>query len=199
MARPRKKWELTAVSLNRLLACFHADQETAGQKLKLLHQKLTTFFESNRCHLAEEYADRTIYRVAKKLDEGLDIYTEDPSRFFFGVAYNVLKEYWSDMKRDTDFHHNMQQIDHLSEGWTHESEKVSTEQRKECLDNCLQKLSDEERELITEYYQSEGGNKVKNRKKVADQRGISLNVLRLRIFRIRKKLEDCTRKCLDKS
>lgn len=82
MARPRKKWELTEGSLKRLLACFHTDPEIAGQKLQRLHQKLVTFFECNHCHCPEEYVDRTLYRVARKLDEGLELSPEDTSGFF---------------------------------------------------------------------------------------------------------------------
>lgn len=78
-------------------------------------------------------------------------------------------------------------------------EKQLIEQEKEYLDECLQELSDEERELITAYYQGEKTDKLKNRKKLAEQHGMPMNALRIRIFRIRKKLEDCIRKRFGKA
>ena len=201
MARPRKKWELTGESLKRLLACFHPDPEIAGQKLNRLYQKIITFFESNRCHCPEEYADKTIYRVARKLDEGLELSSEDPSGFFLGVANNILKEYW---KEKNDYI-SLDDLPHRNDPFTdpdkkerEEMENQLIEQEKEYLDECLQELSDEERELITAYYQGEKTDKLKNRKKLAEQHGMPMNALRIRIFRIRKKLEDCIRKRLGK-
>ena len=80
---------MTVELLNRLLACFHS-RIIAGHKLELLRQKLITFFESHRCHLSEEYADRTIYRVARKLDEGLEISTIRPVQVFFGRSWQYF-------------------------------------------------------------------------------------------------------------
>ncbi|MGA9769461.1 MAG: sigma-70 family RNA polymerase sigma factor [Blastocatellia bacterium] len=202
MARPRKKWELTEESLNKLLACFHPDREIAGQKLNRLHQKLVTFFESRRCHCPEEYADRTIYRVARKLDEGLEFTTEDPSKYFYTVARYVFMEYWEDMKMDPDPLDDVTSQKHPFIDPRYEDieeiEKLLIKQEKECLDDCLQKLSDKKRELIIEYYQGEAGAKVKNRKKMAEERGIPQNALRIRVLRIREKLEKCIVKCLGK-
>ncbi|HKS42778.1 MAG TPA: sigma-70 family RNA polymerase sigma factor [Blastocatellia bacterium] len=186
---------MTEESLNRLLACFHSDRDIAGHKLELLRQKLITFFESHRCHLPEEYADRTIYRVARKLDEGLEISTEDPSRYFLAVAGNILMEYWEEKKKYPisldDLPHWNDPFSDPTEREIEEMEKILIEQKEEYLSKCLQELSDEERELITEYYQGEAAAKVKNRKELAEQRGMPLNALRIRVFRIRKKLEDC--------
>lgn len=202
MARPRKKWELTEESLKRLLACFHPDAEIAGQKLNRLYQKLTTFFECNQCHCPEEYVDKTMYCVARRLDEGLELSPEGPSGFFFGVANNILKEY---RKEKNDYislddlpHQNGFFID-PNETEREEREKQLIEQEKEHLDECLQKLSDEERELITAYYQGEKNGKLTNRKKLAEQCGIPMNALRIRMFRIRKKLEDCIRERMGKT
>jgi RNA polymerase sigma factor (sigma-70 family) len=202
MARPRKKWELTEESFNKLLACFHTDREIAGQKYNQLYQKLITFFENRRCHNPEEYADRTVYRVARKLDEGLVFTTEDPSKYFLTVAGYVLMEYWDDRKNDPD---PLDDVTLPKQPFTDpryeeiaKMEKFLTERKKECLDDCLQKLPDKERELIIEYYQGETGDKVKNRKKMAEERGIPLNALRIRVLRIREKLEKCIVKYLGK-
>ena len=86
---------------NHSISCWHVPHGSrAGQKLNRQHQKLVTFFENRHCHRPEEYADRTIDRVARKLDEGLELTTEDPWMYFLTVAGYILMEYWNDMKKD---------------------------------------------------------------------------------------------------
>jgi DNA-directed RNA polymerase specialized sigma24 family protein len=53
----------------------------------------------------------------------------------------------------------------------------------------MQNLSAQNRELIIKYYQGEKGNKIKNRKDLAESLGIPPNALRIRVHRIREKLE----------
>ena len=65
-----------------------------------------------------------------------------------------------------------------------------------CLRECLRDLSEENRELIIEYYQEEGRAKIEDRKTLAGKLGISLNALFSRAKRIRDKLEQCVTRCV---
>jgi hypothetical protein len=56
------------------------------------------------------------------------------------------------------------------------------------LDYALSKLTEADRELILSYYREDGRCKVDHRKVLADQLGLHLNALRLRVYRIRSQL-----------
>jgi DNA-directed RNA polymerase specialized sigma24 family protein len=58
-----------------------------------------------------------------------------------------------------------------------------------CLRKCLSNLSEEDRYLITEYYQEDKQAKIDSRKALAARLGISLNTLFSRAKRIRDRLE----------
>ena len=57
-------------------------------------------------------------------------------------------------------------------------------------------LSDEDREVITEYYRYKKTQKIDCRKRLAARLGISLNTLRVKMHRQRMNLEACVEKCL---
>jgi DNA-directed RNA polymerase specialized sigma24 family protein len=78
------------------------------------------------------------------------------------------------------------------------TEKKLLEQLLECLDGCLQELPDKERKIIMVYYEGEYGSRIENRKKVAKRFRMNINNLRIRVFRIRAKLEQCVALCRNK-
>lgn len=61
--------------------------------------------------------------------------------------------------------------------------------RLEVLQEAIDALSPEERELVVTYYQGSGRDRIRKRKQLARTLGISLINLRVRAFRIRAKLE----------
>jgi RNA polymerase sigma factor (sigma-70 family) len=76
------------------------------------------------------------------------------------------------------------------------SESEESDRRLACFDQCLATLSADVRELIINYYQEEKHAKIIGRQQLADQFGIPLNALRIRVHRIRKTLEACIQDCL---
>src|SRR5262245_60780717 len=76
-----------------LLGRLGPDRETAGREYEQLRHRLVTIFTYRRCPHPEELADETLDRVARKLLEmGTAFEGPDPTRFVFGVAWNVAKE-----------------------------------------------------------------------------------------------------------
>lgn len=67
-----------------------------------------------------------------------------------------------------------------------------------CLAQCLEGRSAEDRRLIVRYHRGEKRARIENRKQMAAELGVQLNVLRVRASRIRFQLESCARKCLAK-
>jgi len=80
-----------------------------------------------------------------------------------------------------------------------ETERQHSEDRLNCLEDCLAKLSAVNRTLIVEYYREEKGLKIEHRKQQAESLGMSLNALRLRASRIRAELAECISRCLQRS
>lgn len=188
----KKDWVLTQAALKSLLACLDPDQERAGQKYEAIRRALITFFECRRSLSPEDHADETINRVARRLSEGKEIYVENPASYFYGVARNVLKELWESVPAASG---RLELLQDPGRDDERQSEREQRERRLECLEQCLQRLTTQDRELIGAYYQGETSVKIQNRKSLAERLGLQLNALRLRALRIREKLEDCVERC----
>src|SRR5947199_10461635 len=64
---------LTSEAFTKLLARLDPDRERAGEKYEDLRCTLIRFFEWRGAPFPEEHADETFNRVARKLDEGVEI------------------------------------------------------------------------------------------------------------------------------
>lgn len=67
-------------------------------------------------------------------------------------------------------------------------------QRLDCMRQCVADLPPDRKLLITVYARAN----TDQRQQIADQLGVPLHTLRLRISQIRKKLEQCKTRCLKK-
>jgi RNA polymerase sigma factor (sigma-70 family) len=200
---PKKDWSLTREAFDNLLACLDQDRERAAEKYEQIRLALITYFEHRGCLSPEEYADETINRAARRLSEGQEIYTNKAANYFYGVARNLLKEYWGAPERQaapleslTPSEAPPQDPGELQQ---RESQQLLKERYLECLDRCLQALTPQNRETVIRYYQGETEVKIKNRKRLANELGIPPNALRNRVLRIRERLEDCVNSCLGRS
>lgn len=176
-----KNCVLTQELFEELLGWLDPDREIAGQKYEDIRRGLIKIFVNNGRNSVEDLADETINRVATKLNQIKDNYQGDHSLYFYGVAKKIVHE---DRRRPP--------VSLPIPAWN--SDDIETEY--ECLERCLQQLTRENRELILQYYQDEKREKIDHRRILADKRGIALNALRIRAFRIRNSLELCVRKCL---
>jgi hypothetical protein len=66
--------------------------------------------------------------------------------------------------------------------------------RSRCLDSCLDKLSLEARDLILDYYAETKRAKIDHRLQLAHDS--TINAVRIRTCRIRKRLEKCVKNCV---
>jgi RNA polymerase sigma factor (sigma-70 family) len=193
LPQQKRAWVLTPEAFNALLVCLDADLERAAQKYENIRRKLIKFFECRGCLSSEEQADETINRVARRISEGKQIWTADPSAYFYGVARRILLEYWGAPERDLLNTECLPPRAHPSTGKRDfndaEREQACTERLLQVLEQCIEELPAENRDLIIRYYQGEKSDKIRNRKAMAHQLGIPPNALRIRVHRIREKLE----------
>lgn len=196
----KKDWVMTPEAFDLMLVQLDADRERAGEKYELIRQKLTKFFQWRGCAAAEDYTDRTIDRVARRLLEGAEVHARDPYLFFHGTAINVLREHWK--KAETSGVESLEELpitktpaeDPIAQR-TRRDERLEHEIKLECLQECVQTLPREQIEQIQQYHQSDGGAKIAQRKAMAEQLNIPLNALRIRMYRLRQDLETCILDC----
>jgi RNA polymerase sigma factor (sigma-70 family) len=189
----KKGKEINSESFQRFLAWLDVEPELAGKRYHEIHTKLIKIFQYRGCHKAEELADETINRVIRRVDEISNEYVGDPALYFYGVANYVYQEYLKHQRVEAiPIPEDQRASNPLIE------EETEKEERMECLDKCLLKLTVEERELILEYYKEEKQEKIDKRKGLSEKQQVSLVTLRKRTQRIRQKLKDCISNCLKK-
>ena len=197
-----KDWVLTGDAFERLLDQLDSDRERAGQKYERIRQKLMKFFKWRGCDAVEEYTDRTIDRVARKVSEGAELYVSDAYLYFHGVALNILKEHWREPARDAEALDDLPALRLPShnpyEQREQEAEHFEKERRLDCLNECVRKLPAGQLDLITRYHEAEGLDKAR-RKALADSLRLPMNALRIRAYRVRVGLENCVESCLGRA
>ena len=179
---------LTQTAFDLLLARLDPDRQLAAEKYELLRKRLIKFFEWQHCANAEACADEAIDRVAKNIDRGEEI--RDPVKYFNRVARLIAYEVYREREKQANLIQHLSRITTVGTASNDEEGQIHFD----CMKECLHKLSSEKFELITRYYQP--GQRKENRMKIADQMRIHLNVLRIRVHRIRTELKECYIKCL---
>ncbi|HEX8137448.1 MAG TPA: hypothetical protein VF544_07645 [Pyrinomonadaceae bacterium] len=160
-----------------------------GESYERIRLKLIRYFEWQRCSAAEELTDETIDRVARKINQGERI--DNLVGYFYGVARLVHKEYERKQERER---RSFASLPTSSEQVEEQDE--TAELRLECSQKCLTSLPAADRALIVAYCKTDERSKMERRQALARQLNIKIEALRLRAFRIRKRLHDCVDKCL---
>lgn len=177
--------DLQQTDFDRLLSWLDPNPDHAGELYEKIRWRLIAVLASRGCRDAEELADETIDRVARRVNDIEANYVGDKSLYFLGVMNNVHHEY---LKRPR-----------LSELAPAPDDSSVREQTYLCLDKCIEKLTPHAREIIEQYYAADKRAKINLRKRIAMALGISHSNLRLRALRIRAKLQVCIEQCLEAS
>lgn len=172
-------------AFDRLLAFFDADREAAAIKYEDIRRRLVRLFQWRGCTAPEDCADRTIDRVARRLQDGVEIHSRDPYHYFQGVALNVLREHVREPERAGE------QVEDVPAG---PPADAAAEARLACLDECLGALAPGSRDLLLEYHR--GDRHIERRQALAASLGIAPNALRIRVHRLRATVESCVTRCL---
>ena len=181
---------LTADIFGKLLARLDPDRERAGERYEDLRRTLTRFFEWRNAPFPEEQTDEVFNRIARKLFEGVEI--RNIGSYCYEVARLVCLEALKgrDSKRASlDHSHDVAVVDRADE-------ERENEIRLNCLEDCLDSLPIENRELIVEYYKESKRDRIERRKSLAASFGLQREALANRAQRLRDKLEQCVKSCL---
>jgi DNA-directed RNA polymerase specialized sigma24 family protein len=169
-------------AFEKLLNWLNTDREEAAAKYQKIQLRLIRVFAAKGCCDAEDLADETFNVVAIKIDWLIENYQGDPALYFYAVAKKIFLEH---LKRRPPPIPPPPPDNH------------EIERQCSCLEECLNRVtSAQERDLVLRYHQNEKQAKIRERKQLSKELGISLNALRIRIWHIHTRLRPCVQECL---
>jgi DNA-directed RNA polymerase specialized sigma24 family protein len=180
------RWSLSEPAFARLLRALDADPEQAAARYEEMRRKLAKFFEWRGCAPADEHADEVLDRVARRLEEGVEV--QNLPAYCYGIARLVVRESAARIERRRATLAGLE----VPRAPTPEDDRTLT-----CLDRCLAALDPESRSLILSYYTGERRDLQRHRRALSERLGIAPNALRIRLHRVRRTLETCLMGCLD--
>ena len=180
----RQKWSLTQAAFDGLLACLDSNRDIAAHRYLRMRRDLVRLFEWRGCYTPDDYADETINRCARKIEQGEEI--RDLAMYSIGVARMLLREMCRDRSRQA------RSLDEIPELCAWPEIRSDLEHGVEALRLSLEQLSHDDRFLILNYYKGDKSDKIKTRKMLSELFGIGTSALRMRALRIREKLRRCT-------
>ena len=184
----------TEPAFQKFLAWLDEGKDSSGEKYLDMRRRLVRYFDRRNCFPADDLADETLTRVARRLEELGTISEGPPARYCFIVAKFVLLEHVRRSRpqvsaEESDFNAA------VSSATRSPSDALpETEQMLEYLEHCLEKLGVAERDLILGYYRGELRAKIQQRRELAERLGLTINALSIRACRIRDRLEDCVKR-----
>ena len=191
---PKQRWVLSPESFDGLLLWLDHDRERAGEKYESIRSGLIKRFRQLGCsEVAEELANQTMDRVARKLPTIIAKYIGEREPYFFSIAYYVYREH---LRKPVVM--SLASIDFAHPNLPNAEDVFEKELLDHCLRHCIDKLHPSSREMIREYYRGERQDKIRLRKQLAGRLGIKLANLRLRAQRVRTDLKECVLDCMER-
>jgi DNA-directed RNA polymerase specialized sigma24 family protein len=174
-------WRLTGAAFERLLSALDSDRERAAVAYEQLRHRIIGLLQWWGAGAADELADATLDRLARKLEEGAVIADGSLGAYARGVARMIFYEAGREPRGPAP---------------EPEPRSEDAEASLSCLDRCLEGLQPAERRLVLRYY--EDGHKAELRRRLAAEAGVSATALRIRVHRLRERLEGCVTSCLER-
>jgi len=174
-------WTPNTEAWEHFLFLLHPDHDSAGVEYEKVRRKLLTLFRSRGCWDPEQCVDETIDRTIRRIDEVQSLHP-----FLLGVARRVASEVLRGRSRQLC----VDDLNELAAPTSLLPDNAVRERQLDCLDRCLEALSPLDREFLLAYYCHEGGEKIRNKKVMANSFGIGRNNLRVRAFRLKGKLAE---------
>jgi DNA-directed RNA polymerase specialized sigma24 family protein len=169
-----------ATAFDRLLQALEPEALSVGEGFRRCRTKLVRFFLWKRCDDPYNLADETTSRLVKKVQSGQEISADHPYNYVYAIARNVFHEYLRAKERSG----TAIDIDELRE-------EPVPEGTEDCWSQCLAQMSPEKREFLEVYYLDSI-----DREQFAHEKGMTINALRLTVFRYKSALKHCVENCL---
>jgi DNA-directed RNA polymerase specialized sigma24 family protein len=183
---PKRNWSATPAAFQQFLVWLDEGTDSEGERYLEMRRRIVAYFVRKRCADAEDLADETLNRVARRLEEEGHI-TDAPARYCYIVARFVFLESLRNPAAAPP-----PAAFPLAQPETESANAAALD----CLDRCLGELPPHDRELILEYYAGERGGNADRRRTLAARLGASANAVMIRASRLRVRLEACVSACL---
>jgi hypothetical protein len=183
----KRERDPTPEEFEKFLAWLGSNLEKAGDEFERIQRRLIQIFIARGCIDAEMLADEVLNRVCVRIDQVKLKYAE-PLRCCVGFVDNVHREYFREKRKQEDA-----VVPPLLRS------AVELEIEDTCLDECLGHLPNLDRELVERYFQGEKSVKIAGRKKLAVERMLTANALRIQAFKLRKKFISCFNTCVERA
>lgn len=171
-------------SFDDFLTLLSPDREEAGALYEDLRIRLVRFFKLRGIHECENAADETLDRIIAKCGDGVVI--EDYLRFAFGVAWVITNEMYRRNAVITVDINDVKEM-HADLGQSDDTDDDVLLSR---LRECLAALEEVNRKLVLEYYGIDN-RRIAEREALAGKNNMNLNSLRLKVFRLKKRIGRC--------
>jgi len=168
-------------AFDRLLNALDSDRERAGTAYEHLRERTAGLLRWWGAADAEELADLTLDRVARKLEEGASITDGSFGAYVRGVARMIFYE----SRRRPQIQPG--DAAYLAPPPSSDPDLLT------CLESCLNALDPEDRATVLRYYGE--GKLAEVRRHLGDELGITMTALRIRAHRLRVQLERCMTAC----
>ena len=160
------------------------DPDEANRRYLRIHAKLAGYFRWRGMADPLGDADEVIKRAGKKILKRVPI--PDIDRFCLGIARNVVQERLRNRQNEESafkqFLENCQ------------TDQTDVEKIMSLMERCFEKLPAKDRELLIDYCTiPEGLSRAEHRRQLAEKRNTTIQTLRIRITRLRRKLDDCVK------
>jgi DNA-directed RNA polymerase specialized sigma24 family protein len=155
-----------------------------GGSYVAMHHRLAAYFTRKGCRAPEELADEALTRVARRLSEEGSIAGVPPAQYCYIVARFV----WLEHLRSPDFA-PPPVIGEVRDRSVPADE--GHEQLLSSLDDCLARLSPDDRTIILEYYAGATSERITKRRDLAAKLGLTANALTIKASRLRERLRAC--------
>ena len=156
------------------------DRDRGAQRYEKIRDRIIRIYRTRGCERADEVADESLERFARKAKKLRQTYKGDPALYIYAIAKRVHQEI---LRKESQTITPPPERDDTGE----------VELRHAWLEHCLQLLKPESRDLILRFYYGEKREKIENRKTLAAELGITPRALSLRALHIRQKLFDCVK------
>lgn len=174
--------QVTAEKFELLLARLGETPEQGGREYVRLRARLANLLRMKGHSSPEDGADVVLDRVAAKLAGGEII--RDLAGYSCGVANLVALE---DLRKQRQ---TSRTLDHYS--FFQKLNETFDERISRLMQGCLDQLPSKDRVLLVDYYTClEQSDSMACRQTIAERMKMTINALRLTVFRLRAKLEDC--------
>jgi DNA-directed RNA polymerase specialized sigma24 family protein len=128
-------------------------------------------------------ADETINRVILKSSEEQ---IENKIAYCYGVARNVYRESLRKVRPHVD-------IDEVTLAAKPPEEPSFSRQ---CLDDCLERLSPDNRNLLLDYFSEAKMAKIELHRRISESLKLTQTALRMKVMRTKLKLKICVEECM---